>query len=329
MGPAIHHPEIGRQKGSKAGWWQHGGVTEPRLLLLDTASVYYRAYYALPRSLRGRDGQPTNAVRGLLDTLARFIDEYSPTQLACCWDDSWRPSWRVALEPAYKAQRVGVDGAEEAPLELTAQVPLILKVLAALGLPVIGAAEFEADDVIATLAGRSEVPTDVITGDRDLFQVVNDARAIRVLYLARGGPERVDSTWLQQRYGVSPKRYVDFAVLRGDPSDGLPGVAGIGEKTAAMLVGAHANLDAMVAAAKAGELSPRQCAALIAAEPYLDTAQRVVTAVTDVRLAPVDLRLPRRPQDAGRFAELSAELNLGNSATRIVAALANAQTRNT
>jgi 5'-3' exonuclease len=300
------------------------GMAQPRLLLFDTASVYYRAYYALPTSLRGRDGQPTNAVRGLLDTLARFIGEYSPTQLAWCWDDAWRPSWRVRLEPAYKAQRVGADGAEEAPEELTAQVPLIREVLAALGLAVIGAADFEADDVIATLAAASQVPTDVVTGDRDLFQVVDDARSVRVLYLGRGGHERVDATWLGQRYAVTPSRYVDFAVLRGDPSDGLPGVPGIGEKTAAALVNPYSSLDAMVAAAFAGRLPARQSKALIAAQAYLETARKVVTAVTEVELPRTDLRLPHSPADPARFAELSDQLNLGNSATRIVAAMAKA-----
>lgn len=299
-------------------------MSEPRLLLFDTASVYYRAYYALPTSLRGVDRRPVNAVRGLLDSLARFIGEYSPTHLACCWDESWRPAWRVELEPSYKAQRVGVDGAEEAPSELTAQVPLIREVLAAVGLPVIGAADYEADDVIATLAAESQLPTDVVTGDRDLFQVVDDDRAVRVLYLGRGGHDQVDATWLRDRYGVSPGRYVDFAVLRGDPSDGLPGVAGIGEKTAAALVNDYSGLAAMLTAAKAGLLPTRQNKALLAAQSYLDTARKVVTAVTDVELQLPDLRLPHSPINPAAFAELSVQLNLGNSAVRIVDAMAKA-----
>lgn len=144
-------------------------MNRPNLQLFDTASLYFRAFFGLPGSLRAQDGQSVNAVRGLLDFMARFITDYRPTHAAACWDNSWRPAWRVELVPTYKAHRVLAGDVEVVPDELTPQVPLILAVLDALGIAVVGADGFEADDVIATLAARSSMPVEVITGDRDLF----------------------------------------------------------------------------------------------------------------------------------------------------------------
>lgn len=299
-------------------------MAEPRLLLFDTASLYFRAFHGVPTTLRSPDGRPVNAVRGLLDFLARFITDYAPTQVACCWDDAWRPAWRVALLPSYKAHRVAYRDVEQVPEELVAQVPLIREVLAALGLVVVGAPDCEADDVIGTLATASAVPTDIVTGDRDLFQLVDDDRSVRVLYVGRGvaNHDRVDADWLRAKYGIDGAGYVDFAVLRGDPSDGLPGVAGIGEKTAARLVADHRDLAGIMAAAASGRLSPTLTARLAAAVGYLGPAQEVVAVRTDVPLPPLDLTLPRTPADPQRFADLADLLGLGGSAERIVAALA-------
>ncbi|MCB0910571.1 MAG: 5'-3' exonuclease [Propionibacteriaceae bacterium] len=296
-------------------------------MLFDTASLYFRAFHGLPSSLRAPDGRPVNAVRGLLDFIARFVTDYSPTRVACCWDDAWRPAWRVALLPSYKAHRVDHDEVEQVPEELVAQVPLIRDVLAALGLPVVGAADCEADDVIGTLAARSAIPVDVVTGDRDLFQLVDDARGVRVLYCGRGvaNHDRVDAAWLRAKYGIDGAGYVDFAVLRGDPSDGLPGVAGIGEKTAAKLVTEHGDLDGIMAAATSGALPATTTAKLAAAVEYLGPAREVVAVRTDAPVPDVDLTLPGAPADPERFAELAAELGLGGSAERIAKALANGE----
>lgn len=293
------------------------------LLLLDTASLYFRAFFGLPSSLRAADGTPVNAVRGLLDFAARFITEYSPQQLACCWDDAWRPAWRVALIPSYKAHRVAYGEVEIVPEELQVQVPLIRAVLAAAGLPVIGAADAEADDVIGTLASASR-EVRIVTGDRDLFQLVDDDRDCRVLYVGRGVAQHdvVDDAWLQAKYGVSARGYVDFAVLRGDPSDGLPGVAGIGEKTAAKLVAEYGSIEQIVAAAQNGLLSPTLTRRLAAAIDYLGPAGEVVAVRRNLPLAVPDLRVPSAPADPDEFARLSAELNLGSSAERLVKALA-------
>ena len=208
-------------------------------MLLDTASLYYRAFHGVPDTVRAPDGTPINAVRGLLDMIARLVTEFEPTALVACWDDAWRPQWRVDLIPSYKAHRVetlvadGLD-VEATPDDLVRQVPMIRRALEAFGIVVLGAADHEADDVIGTLATRAEGPVDVITGDRDLFQLVDDRAGIRVVYTARGMNklEILTDAVVQSKYGIRPDQYVDYAVLRGDASDGLPGVAGVGEKTA-------------------------------------------------------------------------------------------------
>lgn len=297
----------------------------PRTLLLDSASLYFRAFFGLPDSLRSKTGDPVNAVRGLLDFIARFVTDYSPTHLACCWDDAWRPAWRVDLVPSYKAHRVARASAsgwiEEVPEALTRQVPWIRATLDALGLPIVGAPDHEADDVIATLATGAGQPVDVVTGDRDLFQLADDANEVRVLYVGRGVSrhEQVTDAWLQAKYGITGAGYVDFAVMRGDPSDGLPGVKGIGEKTAAQLIGKYGDLDGIVA--NAANLSPGVQRSLAAAMDYLGPAREVVTAARGVPLPELDLTLPATPKDPELFAALTDELNLGGSAERILAAL--------
>lgn len=306
----------------------------PRLLLLDTASLYFRAFFGVPATLKAPDGRPINAVRGLLDILARFVADRSPTHVACAWDNDWRPAWRVELLPEYKAHRVaesrqtelvGAAGkgalsgvAEAAPEELAAQVILIREVLEAIGIPIVGADGYEADDVLGTLSLRGAA--DIVTGDRDLFQLVSPE--VNVLYVARGisNYEVATPDWVAQKYGILPEQYVDFSVLRGDPSDGLPGVQGIGEKTAAELLARHGDLEGILAA-RAG-LSPRVAANLEAAIDYLAAAREVVAVRRDLALGPLDLTLPTAPVDRERFANLTAELGLGGSAARLLEALA-------
>lgn len=296
------------------------------LQLYDTASLYFRAFFGLPTSLRAPDGQPVNAVRGLLDFLARFIGEYRPTHAAACWDNSWRPAWRVELVPSYKAHRVLAGELEVVPDELSPQVPLILAVLDALGIAVVGADGYEADDVIGTLASTASVPVDVVTGDRDLFQLVDDARGIRVLSVVKGvrNHERVTDEVLRGRYGINGAGYADFATLRGDASDGLPGVAGIGEKTASRLIADYGDLEGVLAAASEKRLSPALTARLAAGIDYLAGAREVVRVRRDLPLGVTldDLRLPTAPAKPEVFAELTELLDLGGPADRILAALA-------
>jgi len=298
-----------------------------RLMLLDTASLYFRAFYGVPDKVKAADGSSVNAVRGLLDMIAKLVATYEPTRLVACWDDDWRPQWRVDLLPSYKAHRVvevvaaGPD-VEEVPDPLEAQIPLIREALAVLGIPVVGAAEHEADDVIGALATRAEIPVDIVTGDRDLFQLVDDARGIRIVYTARGmsNLELVDDAAVFSKYGVHADQYADFAVLRGDPSDGLPGVSGIGEKSAAALLSACGDLDGVRSGVLDGTAgTPAQRAKIAAAADYLEAAPTVVRVARELDLAPFDDRLGPVDRDAAE--KLAERWNLGSSMTRALAAL--------
>lgn len=300
-------------------------------MLLDTASLYFRAFYGVPDSLKRADGTPVNAVRGLLDMIAKLVTDFEPTELVACWDDDWRPGWRVELIPSYKGHRVeravpgGVD-VEETPPGLVAQIPLIREALGLLGIPIVGAAEHEADDVIGTLATGAGRPVDVVTGDRDLFQLVDDEASVRVIYTARGMSklELVTDAVVVGKYGVLPAQYADFAALRGDSSDGLPGVAGVGEKTAAGLIQSFVDLDGIIAASTdaSAPMSAGVRAKLAAAADYLAVAPRVVEVVRDLDLPEFDATL--RPVTGARRDALEAlveEWNLGGSVARVLAAL--------
>ena len=302
-----------------------------KLLLLDTASLYFRAFYGVPDKVTAPDGSPINAARGLLDIIAKLITLYEPTHVVACWDDDWRPQWRVDLIPSYKSHRVvevvaaGPD-VEEVPDPLDAQIPLIRQTLDALRIPVIGVAEHEADDVIGTLATHASMPVDIVTGDRDLFQLVDDARGVRVIYTARGmsNLEIVTDAVVVAKYGVLPSQYADFATMRGDASDGLPGVAGVGEKTAATLLQAHGDLEGIREAAEAGEgMSAGVRSKVLAAAPYLDVAPKVVAVATDLAVtAPVDALRPLDPSEVDAATALAERWNLGGSMSRAVAAIA-------
>ena len=304
-----------------------------RLMLLDTASLYFRAFYGVPDSLKRADGTSVNAVRGLLDIIARLVTDFEPTHLVACWDDDWRPHWRVELIPSYKAHRVaevvpGGPDVEETPDPLEAQIPMIRELLAVLGIPVVGAEHHEADDVIGTLATTAELPVDVVTGDRDLFQLVDDARGVRVVYTARGMSklEVVTDVTVVGKYGVLPAQYADFAVLRGDASDGLPGVSGIGEKTAASLLQQFGDLDSLIAAAAdpTAPLSATMRARISGAADYLDVAPTVVEVVRDLVFEPFDARLaPLDPDGVAEIERLAADWNLGGSVPRVLKALGN------
>ncbi|WP_346623869.1 5'-3' exonuclease [Blastococcus montanus] len=297
-------------------------------MLLDAASLYFRAFYGVPTSVTTPDGRPINAVRGFLDMTARLITAHGPDRLVACWDDDWRPAFRVEALPSYKAHRLAADGGEETPDELGPQVPILIEVLAAAGICRVGAPGYEADDVIGTLATRARGPVDVVTGDRDLFQLVDDARGVRVLYTARGisDLEFVDEAAVAAKYGIPGRCYADFAVLRGDPSDGLPGVAGVGAKTAAALIGAFGDLAGIrAAAARAVVPEPPLTAAVLkklrAAAGYLDAAPVVVAVARDIDLPPVEGPLPRTPADARALAALAEAHGLQSSLARLGAAL--------
>ena len=296
------------------------------LLLVDTPSLYFRAFFGVPESVgRAPDGSPVNAVRGLLDMLATLIRTRRPDRVICALDADWRPAWRVALLPSYKAHRLAPNGGETVPDALTPQVAIILDVLAALGIPAVGSAGYEADDVLATLATREPGPVEVVSGDRDLFQLVDDAKPVRLLYCGRGIAklEVYDDAAIRQKYGVPAAGYADFAALRGDPSDGLPGVAGIGEKTAARLVTRYGDLDGILAPLPDPDsgFAPGIRKALGAASDYLAAAPTVVRVARDAPVPDLDGKLPAGPLDPDRLLELAETWNLASSTKRLLDAI--------
>lgn len=308
------------------------------LMLLDAASLWFRAFHALPESITSPDGRPVNGIRGFLDMVASLIRRHRPTRMVVCLDLDWRPAYRVAAVPTYKAHRVaaGSDGTvEEVPDALTPQVAPILDILAAAGIATGGAAGFEADDVLGTLAARERTdPVVVVSGDRDLLQVVADEPVpVRVFYAGRGlakaelfGPAEVAA-----RYGVPETRagaaYAELALLRGDPSDGLPGVKGVGEKTASGLLLQYGSLAAVRAAVRdeTSTLSQGMRAKLAAAAGYLDAALPVVQVATDahVELSRPDT-LPTVPADAAALDALAQRWGVERAVGSLTAALARA-----
>ncbi|MER8224001.1 5'-3' exonuclease [Streptomyces sp. NPDC094143] len=306
------------------------GVTG-RLMLLDTASLYFRAYFGVPESVKAPDGTPVNAVRGLLDFIDRLVKDHRPDALVACMDADWRPQWRVELIPSYKAHRVAEERAagpdeEEVPDTLSPQVPVIEAVLDAVGIARVGVAGYEADDVIGTFTARAKGPVDIVTGDRDLYQLVDDARGVRVLYPLKGvgSLQLTDEAVLRAKYGVGGSGYADLALLRGDPSDGLPGVPGVGEKTAAKLLAEFGDLPGILAAVedRRSRLTPTQRRRLDESRPYLAVAPKVVRVADDVPLPDVTTALPRAPRDPAALEALAARWGLGGSLERLLTTLA-------
>ena len=297
-------------------------------MLLDSASMYFRAFYGVPETMTAPDGTPVNAVKGLLDMITRLLRARHPTRLIACMDASWRPAFRVAALPSYKAHRANPDGSEQVPDGLTVQLPIIVDVLSAIGIMMAWADGYEADDIIGTLAAQASEPVEAVTGDRDLFQLVDDARGIRVAYIGKGvaNLELMDEAAIGAKYQIPGRSYAAFAALRGDPSDGLPGVPGVGDKTAAALVRVFGSIEAMLAAIDAGHggFPAGSRAKLVAARPYLNACMPVVRVATD---APVKLEggeLPFTPADPARVAALDARWDLGSSLGRVLTALASA-----
>ena len=310
------------------------------VLLLDGASMWFRSYFGLPSSLTAPDGRPVNALRGFIDAVATLITRERPGRLVVCLDLDWRPQWRVDLIPSYKAHRVAevdevaeADHLEEIPDDLSPQVDMILEVLEAYGIATAGADGYEADDVLGTLAAAERRdPVVVVSGDRELLQLVGDEPvAVRVLYLGRGlsNATKFGPTEVAERYGVPLARageaYAELALLRGDPSDGLPGVPGVGEKTAATMLTRYGSLDAILAAADdpKSDLPKAFRAKLLAAGDYIEAARPVVRVARDaqVHFYTDGDRLPRQPADPKRVAELAQAYGISSPIARLQKAL--------
>jgi 5'-3' exonuclease len=284
-------------------------------MLLDSASMWFRAFHGVPSSVTAPDGTPVNAVRGFLDHVSRLLRAHRPAGLVACLDNDWRPAFRVAALPSYKAHRVDDATGTDTPDDLSPQVAVILDVLAAVGIATAGVDGYEADDVIGTLAARGDAL--VVSGDRDLFQVVGDT--VTLAYTVE--KDRIyDEAAICAKYGLpTAASYADFALLRGDPSDGLPGVPGVGEKTAAALVQRFGTVAAMLAA----DSDERGLAKVQAARDYVVAAGPVVRVATDLPLD-LDATLPRTPVDPDALVVLSTRWGLDSPVTRLVQALTEA-----
>jgi 5'-3' exonuclease len=296
------------------------------LMLLDSASLWYRAYYGMPDTLLSPSGMPVNAIRGYLDMTARLISMYSPNRIVACIEGDWRPTWRVELFPDYKANRLEEGSeVEEEPETLTPQIPVLLDLIDAFGIPMVGVDDYEADDVMATFAVREKGPIRVVTGDRDLFQMVDDQKDVKIVYLARGISQHdlVDSKWVANKYSIPGDRYALFAMFRGDPSDGLPGVKGIGEKGAALIANNFATVDEALAGAQAAHpsLTPALAKKIIAGEEYLKIAPTLVHCARDVAIPKMDISMPKKPDDLSLIYQMKEEYGLGASVDRLISAL--------
>ncbi len=293
--------------------------------------MYFRSFYAVPESMTSPDGIPVNAVRGFAGMVAQIITERAPSRLVACMDADWRPAFRVAAIPSYKAQRVAdpAANAEEVPDALTPQVPIIVDLLDAAGICMAESAGHEADDVIGTLAHREKAdPVEIITGDRDLFQCVRDEpTTVRVVYVGAGWRKKtvIGPDELAEKYGLPPRgsAYADMAVLRGDPSDGLPGITGIGEKTAAKLITKFGSLQALVDAAAAGakDVPPRVREAFEHDADYLAKAPLVVRVNEDAMITSTCADPIPGAVDVERLLALKERWDLGGGVDRLIEAL--------
>jgi 5'-3' exonuclease len=278
----------------------------PEWLLVDGSSMFFRAFYAIPQTMRGPGGVLVNAVRGTLDTLARYVTDRKPRHLAFTTDEDWRPDWRVELIPGYKEHRV----AEPIPPALSPQVPIILAALKAVGVDVVGLEGYEAEDIVASLVTKVKPPIEIASGDRDLFSQVR-GRDIIVLYPQKGGPAEVDEAEVARRYSIPGTAYADYAMLRGDPSDGLPGIPGVGDKSAAQLVTRYGSVEKML---EQGVFRGEHA-------DYLRKAQKVVPPVRDLKLEVPAGRRDRYPEDPEMVAALGKKYGIDSSLERIVTAL--------
>jgi len=278
----------------------------PEWLLVDGSSLIFRAFFGVPQTNRAPDGTLINAVRGFLDNLARIITDRRPRQVAVTTDEDWRPDWRVELLPSYKVHRT----AEPVPHALEPQIPVIMECLEAVGVDVVGLDDYEAEDIIASLVTKVQPPIEIVSGDRDLFSLIRD-REVIVLYPEKGGLAEVDEAEVERRYSIPGRAYGDFAILRGDPSDGLPGLAGVGAKKAADLVRRYGSVEAML---EAGVFRSADAA-------YLEKARRVVPPVADLKIKVPRGRRDRWPDDAARVEELGARYGVAGSLKRLIEAL--------
>ena len=275
-------------------------------LLIDGSSLIFRAYYGVTAGEPGPDGFHANAIRGFLERLGRLVVQRRPRHLAVADDEAWRPDWRVDLIPTYKSHRV----AEPVPAGLEPQLPVIRELLAAIGIDMVGVADHEAEDVIATWCRLATGTIEIASGDRDLFALVEDAR-VCVLYPEKSGMSVIDEAEVTRRYSIPGQSYADFAILRGDPSDGLPGLKGVGAVTAAGMIRRHGDI--------AGVLRDRELRD--ADREYLESAIRVVPPVDDLPIALPAGRRAAYPDDDYAMHALADRYGARDACTRLLSAV--------
>ena len=284
-------------------------------ILLDVSSLTYRAFFAMKDGLFTQDGRPIGAVHGYLDMVAQLVAKRRPDEVVHVYDHDWRPVERTRIEPRYKAHR------PPDPEGLPEQFVILRQVLDLTGMLQAQTEGWEAEDAIgAFCVEASEADrVEIVSGDRDVLQMVRDP-VVKVLYTLRGVSELIeyDEATVLEKYGVPASRYAEFAMLRGDPSDGLPGVLGVGEKTARDLVTRYPSIEAILAAAEAGDptLKPALRDKLAGARDYLERMQRLVPVNAD---APLSLWAGDR-DDAALHA-LSITLGIKGPVQRLLAAL--------
>jgi 5'-3' exonuclease len=297
------------------------------LMLLDSASLWYRAYFGMPDTLVSPKGEPINAIRGFLDMSARLINIYEPNRIVACLEGDWRPSWRVDLFPGYKANRIDEDGEEAEPDTLSPQIPILLDVLDALGIATVGVDDYEADDVIATFSKNESGPIRIVTGDRDLFQLVDEKKDVKIVYLAKGltNHDLVDHAWINNKYQIPGERYALFAMIRGDASDGLPGFKGIGEKGAAQIANLYPDLPAVINAAKNEDsnLKPALIRKIMESREYAKIAPTLVNCATNVPVPKVETSFTMDNVNINELRKLQDSYGLGASVDRFLSAIEN------
>ncbi|MBG9304669.1 DNA polymerase I [Corynebacterium diphtheriae] len=279
-----------------------------RLMLIDGHSMAFRAFYALPaENFSTSGGQATNAVYGFLSMLSSLLVEENPTHVAVAFDVG-RQTFRTEMFPEYKAQR------EAAPPEFKGQVEIIKEVLETLGITTLEKENFEADDIIATLAtaaGPLGFDTYIVTGDRDSFQLVNESTT--VLYPMRGVSvlHRFTPEAVEEKYGLTPVQYPDFAALRGDPSDNLPNIPGVGEKTATKWIVQYGNLDSLLA--HADEIKGKAGNSFRERLDQVRMNRTLTEMIKDLELPYAPDQLERKPADASAIASKFDELEFGSN----------------
>jgi 5'-3' exonuclease len=287
-----------------------------RRLLLDTSSLAYRAFFSIPASVTDGRGHPINAVHGYLDMTGRLLDNREADEIVHTFDDDWKPAPRVAAYAGYKAHR------PPDPEGLPEQFGLLREVLGAFGMTLADAEGWEAEDAIGSMAVRTAPRdhVDIVTGDRDLIQLVRDP-VVRVLFTVKGTSDLrvLDEAGVMDRFGVPAARYAEFAMLRGDPSDGLPGVHGVGEKTARALVAAYPSIDAMLEDAdrehprsRPVKGSPGLRAKIREAREYLAAMREVVPIRVDL-----EVRTSRGTRDDDHLEALGKEHRLSGPIGRL------------